>query len=184
MFESFNGIFDAWLPDPYPVPHNSLVEVTHWLERSYKVMDDNVSIVPYLQSFGPPFISREPTPEEIRNMTLQALACGVQGMAWWAYGPIVSSPNKELYFQMVQNCRDVAPLIYGIMPERVQEGNVYFSRFDSARGQIVLVVNTANEPASAVLPWVAPESEMPFGFGVERSGDILKIEPYGCAVWK
>ncbi len=184
MFESFNGIFDAWLPDPYPVPHNSLVEVTHWLERSYKVMDDNVSMVPYLQSFGPPFISREPTPEEIRNMTLQALACGVQGMAWWAYGPIVSSPNKELYFQMVQNCREVAPLIYGIMPERVQEGNVYFAKYDSPRGTVVIAVNTANEPVKAVLPWDAPAEEMPFGSGVTRSGKELEFAPHGCALWK
>lgn len=183
MFEAFNGIFDVWMPDPYPVPHESLEEVTRWIERSYKVMDGHVSVVPYLQSFGAPFVEREPTPDEIRNMTLQALACGVRGMAWWAYGPMTSSANREVYLRMVDNCRTLAPVLHGVRPERVQKDHVYFARYDSPRGIVVIAVNTANEAVSVSLPWDAPEQEMPFGSGVKRDGSRLEMAPLGCALW-
>ena len=183
MFEAFNGIFDVWMPDPYPVPHGSLTEVTDWIERSYKVMDGHVSVVPFLQSFGQPFVSREPTPEEIRNMTLQALACGIRGMAWWSYGPMISCANKEIHLQMVANCGTLAPVLHGVRPERVQKGHVYFARYDSPRGVVVIAVNTANEAVSVSLPWDAPEKEMPFGSGVKRDGSRLEMAPLGCALW-
>ena len=183
MFEAFSGIFDVFMPDPYPVPHNEIREVTDWIQRSFRVMEPGTSIVPYLQGQGQPFFPRGPNEQEIRNMTLQALACGSQGLAWWAHGPMRDSGEWPVFVEMVQMCRTLAPRLHGVKPEYRNEGDVVFSRFHSPAGSVVIAVNLTSAPAKADLPWPTPEREIPGGTGVTRNGSTLELAPYGCAVW-
>lgn len=183
MFEAFSGIFDVFMPDPYPVPHNEIREVTNWIQRSFRVMESGTSIVPYLQGQGQPFFPRGPNEAEIRNMTLQALACGSQGLAWWAYGPMLDSGNWPIFLEMVKMSRMLAPYICGVVPEYQSHGDVVFARFQSAAGTAVIALNLGSAPVKADLPWPAPAREIPGGAGVVRNESGLEFAPYGCFAW-
>jgi hypothetical protein len=121
---------------------------------------------------------------EIRNMTLQTLACGVRMVFWWAYGPMKEAQEWPVYAEMIRGTTALAPMLWGVEPERRREGDVCFSRFVSPKGEVVIAVNLADRSATASLPWAdTPNREMPFGFGCARNGLSLELEPYGCAIW-
>ncbi len=184
MFKMFGDCFDAFMGDPYPVPGNSLGQVSQWVGRSFDTMASGVSVGNVFQCFGAPFVSRAPNECEIRNMTLQGLSCGIRMAGWWAFGTMRGSREWPVYREMVVGCRDITPLLWGVEPEQTREGDVAFSRFVSPKGTVVIAVNIADNPATASLPWAnAPEKEMPFGFGVKRNDLALEIEPYGCALY-
>jgi SAM-dependent methyltransferase len=76
---------DVLMPDPYPVPRApfSMVTVfTHAAERA-RAPGQSLWVVP--QAFAVHGVWREPTPEELRNMTYQALVGGARGLIWYAY---------------------------------------------------------------------------------------------------
>ena len=155
------------------------------IDRSFDVTAKGVSVGNVFQGFGTPFVSRAPNEREIRNMTLQGVSCGIRMAGWWAFGTMRGTIEWPVYREMVSRCRDVAPFLWGVNPDRRRDGDVVFSRFVSRRGTVVIAVNLADKSATAALPWPdTPESEMPFGFGVKRDGLSLEIEPYGCALWK
>ena len=185
MYKMFGDCFDAFMGDPYPVPGNPLGQVMQSIDRSFDVSAKGVSVGNVFQGFGAPFVSRAPNEREVRNMTLQGLACGIRMAGWWSFGTMRSSREWPIYSEMVAGCRDVAPFLWGVNPDRRREGDVVFSRFVSRRGTVVIAVNIAESPAKSVMPWSdVPEREVPFGFGVKRDGLSLEIEPYGCALWK
>ena len=184
MYKMFGSCFDAFMGDPYPVPGNSLGQVMRSIDRSFDVMAKGVSVGNVFQGFGAPFISRAPDEREIRNMTLQGLACGIRMAGWWAFGTMRGSREWPVYREMIARCRDVSPLVWGVSPERLSDGVVRFSRFSSSNGVAVIVVNVSDKQVKAKLPWAdVPEQETTFGFGVKRSGKELEIEPWGCALY-
>ena len=182
-FEEYKDCLDVFMPDPYPVPDRSLKMVTDYMDAANSILADNISLMPYIQGFGQPFISRGPTEQEIRNITLQMIASAPQGIAWWAYGTMHDSPEWPIYCEMVAKCNELAPILYRAEAETVQVGNVRFARITSRHGTILIAVNLEDTPASAVTPWEITGEEFPMGMGVTADGENLQFAPQGCIIY-
>lgn len=78
---------DIAAPDPYPIPHSSVLMVWDYLSRAQREAEPyGTSVWGILQCFGEyGGWGRAPTPEELRAMTWLALLAGVKGLIYYTY---------------------------------------------------------------------------------------------------
>jgi len=76
---------DVLMPDPYPIARAPLSMVSVFTDAAERARRPGQSLWVVPQAFAVHGVWREPTPEELRNMTYQALVGGARGLVWYAY---------------------------------------------------------------------------------------------------
>lgn len=183
MFGVYRDVFDVFMPNPYPVPHNELSMVGDWIRRSKAALGTTCSIVTYLQGQGKPWYPRGPQEHELFNMMLQALASGSQGLAWWAYGPMRDSQEWPVYARITTLLKRLENRVYS-QTRRVLAGDYRCGlvEFTGKHGRLMLAVNALKKPIE--LPFkgnLARKTVLVNGVTMEHGRMMFK--PHGYAVW-
>ena len=85
LFAKAEPALDVLMPDPYPLPRAPIDMVTVYCEQAERARPQGKALWCVPQAFAVQNAWREPTPEELRNMTYQALVAGARGLVWYAY---------------------------------------------------------------------------------------------------
>ena len=89
-FDRFGLTTDILAVDPYPIPRQSVRQVTNWMERAQSAVQGSKPIwmIPQVfnwSAYREDKTGRVPTPTELRNMTYQSLAWGAKGVVYFPW---------------------------------------------------------------------------------------------------
>jgi len=149
----YSKCLDIAMADPYPIPDYPITLVSQRVEQLKKNLPDKVVwVVP--QAFGgSEWWKREPTRQEIRNMTYQAVISGATGIKYFVRNGLNSFPKSTVTWA---ECGAVALEIAEVVPQilsaedspKIQcEQDDILVRAWQAEGLItILTANNINKP--------------------------------------
>ena len=85
LFARAARALDVLMPDPYPIERVPISMVSIHADQAEQARDPGQALWVVPQAFGVHNRWREPTSEELRNMTYQAIVSGARGLVWYAY---------------------------------------------------------------------------------------------------
>jgi hypothetical protein len=85
LFAKAAGALDVLMPDPYPIERVPISMVSIHADQAEQARTPGQALWVVPQAFAVHNRWREPTPEELRNMTYQAIVSGARGLVWYAY---------------------------------------------------------------------------------------------------
>jgi len=91
LFGEAGKALDVLMPDPYPIPRWPISTVSAWAEAAERARQPGQALWLVPQAFAVYGVWNQPTPEELRNMTYQAIVAGARGLVWYAYYTTESS---------------------------------------------------------------------------------------------
>ena len=149
--------FDIAMADPYPIPANKITMVSARTNSLQKVLPRGKVIWVVPQAFGGgEWWQREPTRQEIRNMTYQAIIAGAKGIKYFVRNGLNSFPKSTATWAecgaVATEIAEITPQLLSteIAPEIICGPIEVYVRAWQADGLItVLAVNTQNEPLEA-----------------------------------
>lgn len=153
----YAGSFDIVLADPYPVPNRPVTEISSVTSQLKKEFEGKkpVWIVP--QAFGGgEWWGREPSAQEIRSMTYQAVVCGARGIQYFVRQAPNSFPKSTTMWnecgKMSLEIAEITPWLLSDekAPEVVtQSKNILVTSCLHEGNVVIIAVNTANSPVRA-----------------------------------
>ncbi len=187
MFGAYAPLFEVFMPDPYPVPHNGIDTVGTWLKSSAAFLKPTQSLGVILQAQGKPFYPRGPNRIEIRNMAFQSMIAGVKSMAWWAHGPARDSKEWSEYPILLKQIKTLEPYLLQNERKEFTANGCKTATFRGAAGTAVLAVNLGNAPATIEIPVNLNSFESVVDENVEVVADgdktQIKLPALGSAAW-
>jgi hypothetical protein len=155
----YYNTMDIVMADPYPIPQGSIVKTQTVIKKLYAQFqyDKPVWIVP--QAFGGnEWWPREPTKQEIRIMTYLAIFEQATGVQYFIRNGLNAFPKSTYTWA---ECGAIAHEIAEITPfltnfdkveaVKTNQDSVLAKRWIKNEQEIVIVVNTKNEPSSFTL---------------------------------
>jgi hypothetical protein len=154
--KKYEDAFDIVMADPYPVPNGSVLQVgtiTKQLRSEFEGKKP-VWIVP--QTFGGgEWWGREPTVQEIRNMTYQAIVQGARGIQYFIrHGPNLFPKSVPVWNEcgrMAMEIAEITPWLLSdeiTIPVTIGSGNVNVSSYIVENQLLIIVVNRMNSPVN------------------------------------
>lgn len=149
----YSKCLDIAMADPYPIPDHPITLVSDRVQQLKKNLPDKIIwVVP--QAFGgSEWWKREPTRQEIRNMTYQAIISGATGIKYFVRNGLNSFPKSTATWAecgaVAVEIAEIAPQILSseISPKIECKQEDIQTKAWQAEGIIsVLVVNNLNEP--------------------------------------
>lgn len=152
--KNYSDALDIVMADPYPVPNGSLLQVGNITSQLIKEFEGKkpVWIVP--QAFGGgEWWEREPTIQEIRNMTYQAVVNGARGIQYFIrHGPNLFPKSVPVWNECGRIAMEVSEITPWLLsdentiPVTSGSGNVIVSS-SMHNGQLMIIaVNKLNSP--------------------------------------
>lgn len=160
-YARYVGAADIIAPDPYPLPSSPTSMVHDYISAANKeVRKHQHGLIAVLQCFYYPSSgwSREPTPDEVRNMTYLALLSGAKGIIYYTYvdnqfrvtdHPVLWSAMKRLPAEM----RVMEPYVLSGKLTALDTGkaDVFSGMWEEKGRTIVCVANTSAKETRSVL---------------------------------
>jgi hypothetical protein len=152
--KKYAGAFDIVMADPYPVPKSSVSQVgdiTSQLRSEFEGKKP-VWIVP--QAFGGgEWWGREPTIQEMRSMTYQAIVNGARGIQYFVRHGLNSFPKSTSAWnecgRMAMEIAEITPWLLSdekTLQVRALSKNLLISSALHERQLLIIVVNLLNSP--------------------------------------
>lgn len=150
----YSDALDIVMADPYPIPNvpaSQVGKITAQLSAAFKGFKP-VWIVP--QAFGGgEWWSREPTIQELRSMTYQAIINGAKGIQYFIRQGLNSFPKSTAGWnecgRMALEISELSPWLLSDEPApeiRTYSDNITVNSYLHAGKSLILAVNTANKP--------------------------------------
>lgn len=147
---------DIFSLDHYPIPNQDTLSIATWMRRLQPIVGGCKPLFMWIQAFGATeWWSREPTPEELREMTYLTLIHGGRGILYFVYRPRSGPLWAECQRLGEEITRRVAPVLAETVAVRPVQGlpsslhAVYLRTEDDRR--YLLALNLSRSPVTVDL---------------------------------
>ncbi len=153
----YAGSFDIVLADPYPVPNRPVSEISSVTSQLKKEFEGKKPLWIVPQAFGGgEWWSREPSAQEIRSMTYQAVVCGARGIQYFIrHGPNSFPKSTTMWNECGKMSLEIAEITPWLLSEEKAPGvvtgskNILLTSCLLEGKVLIIAVNTANSPVRA-----------------------------------
>jgi hypothetical protein len=152
--KNYSDALDIVMADPYPIPNGSVSQVGDVAKQLRTEFEGKKPVWLVPQAFGGgEWWEREPTIQEMRSMTYQAIVNGARGIQYFVRHGMNSFPKSTSAWnecgRMALEIAEITPWLLSdekSLPVSVQPGNVLVSSALHEGQLLIIAVNKVNSP--------------------------------------
>lgn len=168
---------DVYSLDHYPIPHEDTLSIASWMRRLNPIVGGRKPLFMWIQAFGAiEWWSREPTPEEVREMTYLTLIHGGRGVLYFVYRPRSAALWAECQRLGDEVSQRVAPVLAQAVDARPAQGtpaSIQGVLLTTEQGRrYLLALNLSSAPVDLSLSAVAPGEALTLGDAPVPPSDV------------
>jgi len=201
-FDRFGATTDILAVDPYPIPRQSVRQVTNWMERAQAAVQGSKPIwmIPQVfnwDAYREGKTGRVPTPTELRNMTYQSLVWGAKGVVYFpwsaprnASGLIHEPALLGCIGKLNAELADLGPQLLAADRKMLATGKdqaFVAASFQLKDRALILAVNLESKPVAISVPVAGATASSRYAAPTATLANgrlSAKIPAFGAAVWE